>query len=469
MSVFVRKHPIHACAILAGLTLSLSPVSNSFAATSPVTETDQAIRAIISDKQHEIAPGCIVGTFKDGSTQKMIPQGYADIESRQPIDGDTQFYAASISKQFTALAAATLIAQGKLALDDDVRRYLPELPTYRAPVTVGMLMHHTSGIRDSLGLLRLAGMNDVGRASKEQALHLLFQQQDTDFVPGTAYRYSNGGYLLLAEIVERVSGQPFADYAKLAIFKPIGMKSAYFIDNNLRPDTFAHGYLPSGEGFAVRDTFPRFSGSGGLMLSMNDLVRYEYDIDRGHKVWTPPIAKIMLTPGRYTDGSLIDDGNGLSYGGGLHLGKKGGQYVVTHTGSAEALKHAYTRLPDQHLAFAILCNRGDWTASAKLRDVITASGVRYPGFPATMPTGAFYSEQLESYYRLVPEGDGLRVEISSDLTARPTVRHFTPQDDGRYHDGSMSITPTDDPARILVGRGGIEGIILIRRDKDVTE
>jgi len=469
LSVFVRKNPIYTCTILAGLTLSLAPVSNGVAASSPATKTDQAIRAIITDKQHKIAPGCIVGTFRNGSAERVVPQGYANIESRQPIDGDTQFYAASISKQFTALAAATLIVQGKLALDDDVRRYLPELPVYRAPVTVGMLMHHTSGIRDSLGLLRLAGMNDVGRASKEQALHLLFQQQDTDFVPGTAYRYSNGGYLLLAEIVERVSGQPFAEYAKRTVFEPIGMKSAYFIDNNLRPGTFAHGYLPAGEGFAARDTFPRFSGSGGLMLSMNDLARYEYDIDRGHKVWTPRITKIMLTPGRYTDGNLIDDGNGLSYGGGLHLGEKGGQYVVTHTGSAEALKHAYTRLPDRHLAFAILCNRGDWAASAKLREAITASGVRYPGFPATVPTGMFYSEQLESYYHLTPEPNGLQVEISSSLTAKPIVRHFTPRDDGRYSDGPMSITPTDDPARALLGRGGIEGIALVRRDKGAAK
>src|SRR5690606_8999170 len=120
---------------------------------------------------------------------------------------------------------------------------------------------------------------------------------------------------------------------------------------------------------------------------------YEYDIERGHRVWTPEVAKIMLTPGRFSDGSPIDDGDGGGYGGGLHLTTKGGQRIVEHGGAAEAFKHAYLRLPDRHLAFAVFCNRGDWKADSKLFAVMAANGVQYPGVPQIQPVGLFHSDE----------------------------------------------------------------------------
>ncbi|RIV86193.1 class A beta-lactamase-related serine hydrolase [Aurantiacibacter xanthus] len=428
------------------------------------------MRAALSDPAHALAPGCVASTFAQGQPVGLVAQGYADLADQRPLDGDSLFYAASVSKQFTALAAATLIAQGKLALDDDVRQYLPELPVYDAPITVGMLMHHTSGIRDSLGLLRMAGVSDVGTASKDDALDLLFRQQHTQFTPGTRYSYSNGGYLLLAEIVERVVGEAFADYARRAIFAPLGMERSFFLnDNSPAAGTFAHGYVPEGDGFALRDSFPRFSGSGGLMLSMNDLARYEYDIEQGHRVWTPEVTQIMLAPGRYTDGSLIDDGGGLAYGGGLHLGEKGGQAVVVHTGSAEAFKHAYLRLPDQHSAFAVLCNRGDWKATDRLKAVMAASDVRYPGMPLSSPEGLFHSSELNAYFRLTPSDDGIAVEVTSPFIAAPVVQHYEADDDGGFHHETMSITPTDNPDRLRLKRGTTAELTLTRVNQEAAQ
>ncbi|SNS33724.1 CubicO group peptidase, beta-lactamase class C family [Sphingomonas laterariae] len=413
---------------------------------------------ILADPAHAAAPGCVAGAFRDGAMVAQAASGYADLADQIPLDGETLFYGASLSKQFTALAAATLIADGRLSLDDDVRKYLPELPAYRATVTVGMLMHHSAGIRDSLSLLRLAGMADVGRASKDQALRLLFRQSDTAFVPGTSYSYSNGGYLLLAEIVERVSGRPFADYARRAIFAPLGMKRSYFLDGKAGGPRAAHGYVPDAGKFVVRDTFPRFSGSGGLMISLNDLARFERDIERGHRVWTPAVAKIMLAPGRLATGARIDDGKGMGYGGGLHIGRRRGQWFVQHGGAAEAFKHVYARLPERHEAYVLLCNRGDWNAQEKIDQVMMASGVPLATVARAAPSGRFRSRELDAEYSLAMDGTQLTVTISSPLLASPRVERFTPAEDGSYVAGPTRMTFGDGSDHIVVARGGSGGI-----------
>ena len=160
MTAAIRKQSARKIAVAATAALALlAPLASA-------QSTRAEIRAAITEPGHVPAPGCVVGTFDRGAPTLLVAQGYADLAARRALDGDSLFYAASISKQFTALAAATLIAKGDLSLNDDVRTYLPELPEYDAPVTVGMLMHHTSGIRDSLGLLRMAGLSDVGKAAK---------------------------------------------------------------------------------------------------------------------------------------------------------------------------------------------------------------------------------------------------------------------------------------------------------------
>ncbi|TYC90499.1 beta-lactamase family protein [Novosphingobium sp. BW1] len=429
----------------------------------------RAVLSSASGAPGHAEPGCVFAQFEKGRTVRLVAQGQADLSAHRALDAQTLFYGASLSKQFTALATAKLVAEGKLALEDDVRRYLPELPVYERPVTVEMLMHHTSGIRDFLSLLRLAGMEDVGEASRAQALDLLFRQQGTAFTPGSAYSYSNGGYLLLAEIVARVSGQSFAAYAREAIFRPAGMPNAYFLDNaNPAAGTFAHGYLPKGDHFVERDTFPRFSGSGGLMLSMADLAAWEREVAQGGSVWTPEVADILLTPGRLADGSVLDDGKGLTYGGGLHIGRRGGERIVTHGGSAQAFKHVYLRLPDRGQSFALLCNRGDWKASATLEKALDAAGVRRPGMPQMPAAGTYHSEELNADYTLAREGKGLAVTIATPLVESPRVLHFAPEDDGAFHAGPMRLAVTCDPARLTLSRGRSGELVLLRGDERKT-
>ena len=384
------------------------------------------VREIISDPKGLAAPGCAAGAFRGGKTLFVTAAGSGDIATGKPLDGDTLFYAASVSKQFTALAATKLIEQKKLSLDDNVRKYLPELPEYEVPVTVRMLMLHTAGIRDSLELIRLAGIDSAADTDKATALKLLFAQKSTNFTPGTAYTYSNGGYLLLAEIVERVSGMPFADYAKKAILRPLGMKRSFFM-NVAKPSgtNIAHGYVPVGEGFEIRDTYPTFSGSGGLMVTINDLARFDRDIEVGHKVWTPAVSKIMTTPGTFTNGELaLEERTGLVYGGGLMIGSRNGQYFVQHGGGAEAFKNMYARLPERKLGVAVFCNRGDWVSQDKADDIIeviegdilTADA---PAAATPVLDGRYLSDELQATYDVSVVGDELKAVVTSPYARAP--------------------------------------------------
>lgn len=427
----------------------------------------ERLRAVITDTPEAVAPGCAVGVFRAGKVEALTAAGYADLEQQRPLDADTLFYAASVSKQFTVLAAAKLVEAGKLGLDDDVRRYLPELPQYQRPITVRMLVLHTSGVRDSLGLLQLAGLGTADKNDKDTALQLVFRQKNTNFVPGTEYSYSNGGYLLLAEIVERISGMPFADFAKREVLDPMGMKRSFFL-NGPPPalQNAAHGYVKAkkGEGFEIRDTYPRFSGSGGLMLTLNDLARYEYDIEVGHKVWTPKVREIMLTPGTFTSGepAIRPGSGGLGYGGGLQIGWEQGQYVVQHGGGAEAFSHLVTRLPERRLGVAVLCNRTDWPVGDKMVEaieVVEGDIFRTPVADAQIP-GRYYSEELQANYDLSLKDDTLTVRVTPRGGSAPvgTPHELKRDRNGTFKLRDIVLTPYDQGTGFTLDTGRASGL-----------
>lgn len=424
---------IHPHSLMRGMKMKkLLPLTCLLAALSvwaPAQAADLAnIRRIISDPKSPAAPGCVAGAFRDGRTLFVTAAGLADVDRKLPLNGDTLLYAASVSKQFTALAAAKLVERGKIRLDDDVRKYLPELPQYEHPVTIRMLMQHTAGIRDTLELLRLSGgIDSIPGTKKNSALQLLLRQKSTNFPPGTAYSYSNGGYLLLAEIIERVAGMPFADFAGRVILKPLRMNRSFFL-NDARPagENVAHGYVPDGENFKIRDTYPSFSGSGGLMTTINDFAKFERDIAVGHKVWTALARKIILTPGTLTNGKpALEKRIGMVYGGGVFMGHLKGQYFVEHGGSAEAFTAMYARLPERKIGVALFCNRGDWNPQDKAEAIIEAvegdilTDTPAPPPAAPVPSGRYFSDELEATYDVSIAGDILTARLSSPFASVP--------------------------------------------------
>jgi len=330
-----------------------------------------AIQPIIADAKGLAAPGCAVGVFRDGA-ESYVVAGSADLRTKRPIDPDTLFYAASISKQFTMLAIAQLVQAGKLSMDDDVRKWIPELSYVDRPITVAMLAHHTAGIPNINVLTAAAGYANVADAKRADARKVIARERRTRFTPGSRFDYSNGGYFLLSEIVSRVSGESFAAYVTRAILKPMGMTRTVVMDDARIPDAVrARGYTLVGGGFAERDNYPLYGGAGGMMISVREFAKYHYDITTGHKVWTPEVARFMTTPGRYADGlEIVRPGIGARYAAGLQVGAD----WVYHSGTQLGFGNMFAVLPGRNIAVAMLCNRGEVKPLARMDAIVRAIG-----------------------------------------------------------------------------------------------
>jgi CubicO group peptidase (beta-lactamase class C family) len=415
------------CFGLAILALSVACAHGADAVATPT-----GIDEIFSKYSSTSAPGCAVGVFENGKVVLTRGYGAADVSNSRPLDANTLFYAASVSKQFTALAAALLAVDGKLSLEDDVRKWIPEMPDYGTPITVSMLMHHTSGVRDFLGLLDLAGAAGYDKLDVPTVLRILTHQRGVSFTPGTQYSYSNGAYFLLGQVVARASGKSLPDFARERIFKPLGMSHTYFRQGPNLPDAnVAHGYVPGEHaGFEFADGYPSVSGSGGLMISMSDLAKYDRDFHVAHRVWNDRVRKVMLTPGTYTNGEKVEVGKGVNYGGGLNLSEWRGQPVVDHSGAATGFLNQYWLFPNLKFSAAVFCNRGDSEPNRLVTRVIEAYHGKdlTPEDPAAqileLPiaeaiVGTFHSDELEADYEFSRNGDGLKVGITSRYAAAP--------------------------------------------------
>lgn len=395
-------------------------------------------------------PGCAVGVFRNGETALLRNYGLADLATKAPLTADTVFYMASVSKQFTSLAAAKLIEDGKLGLDDDIRKWLPELPRYPTPVTVRRLMNHTSGAREVLGLFALAGTQDYEKLMPPEVLRMMVRQKALNFTPGERYTYSNGGYFLLAQVVERASGQRFDEFARRRILEPLGMNSSYFrYGANPAGANLAHGYVRNGaDGYKVNDTYPSFSGSGGLMSSVNDMAKYDRDFHVGHKIWTEKTRQIMLAPGVLTNGKLIDAGNGLSYASGLRVGTLRGQPIVEHSGGHAAFTSNYVTFPKLKASVVSICNIADDPGAYNLRVVEALYPKAFSGpkpkaeervkpvdnrqpIPADtltalgVGTALYRSEEIDADYRFARDGDSLAIDVFSSFASGERPEGFT--------------------------------------------
>lgn len=338
-----------------GAEFNLSPQSARAADPSPA-----AIDSIFARYDRTTTPGCALGVFRDDRIVFARGYGMADLNQGVPIGPGTVFYIASTSKQFAAMSIALLAEEGKVGLTDPVRKWIPELPAYADRVTIANLVHHTSGIRDYLGLWALSGRGIADEIPQEVALDLIARQRALDFEPGSQYSYSNSGYLLLSEIVRRASGQSLRDHAAARIFEPLGMTSTQFHDDNTRiVPRRAEGYQPAGLGrFQIVRTSFALVGDGGLLTSIEDLLKWDANFYRNRlgrggpdlirQVTTPPTAPLA-------------DGSPQQYAFGLMPAKYRGLDVVQHGGSFIGFRAELIRFPTEHFSVAVLCN--DYTAS----------------------------------------------------------------------------------------------------------
>ena len=430
------------------------------------------------------SPGCALGVFKDGAVAYVRGYGMADLEQGVPITPETVFYVGSLSKQFTAMAAALAIQQGRLSAGDPIRRYLSELPEYAVPITVRHLLHHTSGLRDYNTLLSIAGRRGDEAYDNATVLRMTARQKALNFTPGDEYLYSNTGYTLLATIVERATGTPFAQFADANIFKPLGMTvTHYHVDASRLVHKRASAYERSGNGAVTLDTpSNQRAGAGGVFTNIRDLKRWDENFYTG-QVGGLAIIEQLQAPGS------LNGGRPLTYAWGLEVGTYRGLRIVEHGGSLGGYRAHLLRFPAQHTSVALLCNLGSIAPSALARRVADAvlgsiltgekpapasaapRGGRgeLPASPAPSVTladyaGSYVSDEIDSVFTIAV--DGSRLVLRREADAEPAA--LVPGGADAFRARGMTLTFERAPDRrvtaLLVDAGRVRGI-RFRKDK----
>ena len=327
--------------------------------------TNPRVDSIFAAFDKPDTPGCAVAVSDGGRTVFAKGYGMASLEHDLPITPTSAFYAASVSKQFTAFAVAMLAEQGKLSLDDDIRKWIPEVPNFGKTITVRHLIHHTSGLRDYFGLLGMTGWPNDGPVTEAQFLDLVSRQKALNFEPGSRSLYSNTGYVLLSILVKRVSGNSLREFADQAMFAPLGMTNSHFRDDHtMLVKHRAFAYSPRGTGWQMN--VPGFDvvGDGGLFTTAEDLAKWARNFD-DRTVGGEALAARVLTRGRLTSGDSI------SYAYGLVHNVYRGQPVIEHGGAYGGYRTNLLRFPAHRLAVAVLCNASTANAAQLSQAVAT--------------------------------------------------------------------------------------------------
>jgi CubicO group peptidase (beta-lactamase class C family) len=307
------------------------------------------------EKPH--SPGCAVGVYHGGKIIFAKGYGGANLKNNVSITPKTDFFMASVSKEFTAAAVALLAIRGKIDLRKPVRYYLPKLPTYpgHQQPTVWQLLHHTSGVTDFLNLFSLYDVN-VKEMDFKKIIEIIEGQSHLNFEPGSRYLYSNSGYSLLAAIVQHVSGQPFKKFTLENIFEPLGMMSTIFReDRNRKIKNQALAYRRKPNGKFKMSYLKDFVGvgPGGLHTNIEALAKWNQQLSQNQLPDAKGFNKLMLQRG------VLNNGDTLNYAFGLVIRKYKGQRTVSHDGSYMGFKASFFRVPKANYGSAVLCNDGN--------------------------------------------------------------------------------------------------------------
>jgi CubicO group peptidase (beta-lactamase class C family) len=298
------------------------------------------------------APGCSVGVALNGESVFQKAFGMAEMEHNVSNTPQTIFESGSVAKQFTAAALVLLQQEGKLSLDDPVRKYIPELPDYGTPLTIRHMLNHTAGLRDWGSVMEMTGAGRGDRViTQDIALDVISRQKSLDFKPGDEYSYSNSGYNLAAIIVERVSKQKFGDFLAERFFKPLGMTSSSIRDDYQRivPGR-AQAYSRNGENVPWKLNMPIMNvyGNGGMLTTVGDWLKWNQMLDS--RSMGAPLVDALETQG------VLNDGRKISYALGLVVDDYHGIKQVTHSGGTAGYQTYLARFPDKKLSIAVLCN-----------------------------------------------------------------------------------------------------------------
>ena len=415
-------------AIVAYALMGLTACGKQTAGERDVGPKTPGVDAVFADILAE-GPGAAVIVMEHGQVVHRAGYGMAHLDHGIPISPETVFDIASISKQFGAIAALLLEADGKLDFNADVRTYVPELPSFGHTITVRHLVHHTSGIRDWPHVMALAGVEMSDVISFEKILRMLLQQKSINFPPGSEYAYSNTGYNLLALIIERTSGMSFREFTSERIFKPLGMANTHFSDNynEVVPGRAESYHLPQSEenGGGYQRSINQLTAlaSSSLNTTIDDFALWMKNYETGQVG-----SKAMIS--RMTQRGVLTSGETIDYAYGLVVEEYRGLLTYRHGGSWAGNRSSFNRFPEQNLSVAVFCNFATCDAARRAREVseVYLAEVMGPSPPDDPPTassgdslnlsesqlaefvGDYRSPELDSSYKIIIQDGRLMAE-----------------------------------------------------------
>jgi len=357
------------------LIVSFFVMPRALGANDPVEA--KRVDEVFADVAKPGSPGCALAVARSGKIIYEKGYGLANIEQGVAITPKTVFDIGSTSKQFTAASILLLEQQGKLSVNDDVHKYIPELPDYGHKITLLNLLNHTSGLRDYLALFELAGVNIDSVTTDEDALGVIVRQKNLNFEPGTQWLYSNTGFFLLSVVVKRVSGQSLPEFAAANIFKPLGMSQTLYRDQHtsiVPGRALAYDPKEHGDGFTINVSYFEQTGDGAVHTSVEDLLKWDENFYSAKVGGSTFLAELQ-------ERGKLNDGKVLEYAKGLFVHDYRGLRTVEHGGSWGGYRAQLLRFPDQHVSVACLCNLANANPerrAIRVADILLASEMKGP-------------------------------------------------------------------------------------------
>lgn len=423
------------------------------------------------------APGCALGVYQDGAIRYARGYGMASLEHGVPLSPRSVLDVGSISKQFTAMALLILEKEGKLSLDDPIRKVFPEMPAYADQISWRRALSQTSGLRDLWTMWGQTGRTFAG--DTVDALNVIVHSAEPNYTPGDRYLYTNTGWILAAQAVYRLTGKTLAQFAEARIFAPLGMRDTRFLsERNAVIPNLAESYGPQRSGFRVaRSNYDgAIQGPGGIHTTVEDFGRWLSNYDAAI-VGGRDIIQTMTTPTTLNNGLPAKSGLGMAYAVGLMVGTHRGLRVVAHSGSWGGFRGQFLRFPDQQFAVATFCNlttAGPDSLATKVAAIYlgdrmqadtiaawTAALAKAPRVAASAATLANFA----GVWRNIERGEVRRTRVKGDtlVAAGDSLTSYVPIGDARFR-----LARTEVRFEGATGNGGAPVRMFVRTPTDTV-
>ncbi|MFT5143183.1 MAG: CubicO group peptidase (beta-lactamase class C family) [Thalassolituus oleivorans] len=375
--------------------------------------SEEIVDQLMTPFSGDSVPGVVVSVLREGEIVFAKAYGMSNLTYGIPLDVNSGMSVASVSKQFTAMAVMLLVGDGKLTLDDDVRLHLPELKDFGTPVTIRNMLNHTTGYRAILNFLGMGGWQSTDAMSADEPFRVIQRQAALQNPPGAEYNYNNTTFMLLAQLVERVSGQSWGDFLEERIFGPLEMTSTTVktVQGQVIPGS-SQGYATRQDGgYRYVTDFASAYGASGVNTTALDITQWMLNYTH-HRVGGAAAVEAITTPGITTSGDT------LTYGLGLGIGKYRGQRLYSHTGGETAHRTYFSYYPEIQSGLFMSSNNpsfdrnGTWplpapAQPAEAAEDTTAAPVAPTPEQLAAFAGRYYSEELETFYTLRVEDERL--------------------------------------------------------------